>query len=256
MATAFSILTLIVLLASAFVAHKNNQRMTYEIERRDTALTNQNASEKELARQQGIYAELEAEVPRVIAETEETRKQEEELREINTKLKADVESKTSKVASLQREYDDTKNTLLLVGEPSELISKAKDMKIKSQELDVVIANKEAKVENLNSENTSAADLASRLKDNIDTISRGESLPTLKTKIQHIYPNWGFVTLAGGYQSGVTGGSSLQVMRDGAVIAKLVVSTVERTSASASIVPDSIAQDITLRVGDTVVPAAQ
>ncbi|MEY3395244.1 MAG: hypothetical protein RL346_1480 [Verrucomicrobiota bacterium] len=253
MATAFGIITFIVLLASAFVAQKNNERMAHEIEQRDQALRNQNASEKELKRNQETFAALEEEIPRILAETEAARNQEKELREVNTKLKEDIEFKTGKVASLQREYDDAKNTVLLVGEPSSLVAKAKEMKIKSQELDVVIANKESKVENLNAENTSAADLASRLKDNIDTIGRGESLPNLKTRISHIYPNWGFVTLSGGYQSGVTGGSPLQVTRDGAVIAKLIVSTVERSSASASIVPDSLAPDITLRVGDTVVP---
>ncbi|MFN5868665.1 MAG: hypothetical protein ACK46A_04980, partial [Akkermansiaceae bacterium] len=63
---------------------------------------------------------------------------------------------------------------------------------------------------------------------------------------------GFVTLANGYQSGVTGGSSLDIVRDGAVIGKLMVTTVERSSASASIVPDSLAPDITLRVGDEIV----
>ncbi len=251
MATVFGIITFIVLLTSAFIASKNNQRLAHEIELRNTALKNQKNSEKELTRQQEISEQLEKDLPQVLAETEETKKQDEEFKKTNPN--SDIESKNSKLTSLQREYEDMKTTISAAGEPSELSAKAKKMRIDLQELDVVISNKESREKNLKAEVVSASQLAARLKENVDAMSKGTSLPTLKTKIQQIYPNWGFVTLAGGYKSGVTGGSSLQVVRDGAVIAKLVVTAVETTSSSASIVPDSIAQDITLRVGDTVVP---
>jgi hypothetical protein len=74
---------------------------------------------------------------------------------------------------------------------------------------------------------------------------------LKTRITSIYPNWGFVTLADGMTAGVAGGSPLDIVRDNEVIAKLLVTTVERNSASASIVPDSIADGVTLMIGDRV-----
>lgn len=226
--------------------------MELEIENKNTALTNKDINQKELKLREGILAGLLEEIPKIQEETRLALEEEEKLQERNRKLKSDVETKTKKIASNEREYEETKNKLLLVGEPTELVGKAKDLRVQSQELDVLIENKESKLKNLNTENTDAADLATRLKFNLDTIGRGESLPTLKTKIRQIYPNWGFVTLANGYQSGVTGGSSLDIVRDGAVIGKLLVSTVERSSASASIVPDSIAADITLRVGDQVV----
>ena len=254
MATTFGILTFLILCSSAFVAWKNNDRMKLEIERKNTSLTNLDINEKELKRLQGILNALPDEIAGVRAETETARAEEVELQDTNRKLKSDVEVKTNKIASNDREYEQTRTTLLLVGEPNELVTKAKEMRVQSEEFDVVIANKESQLENLNAENTSAEDLGRRLKENLDIIGRGSSLPTMKTKIQHIYPNWGFVTLAGGYRTGVTGGSSLNVVRDGNVIGKLVVSTVERSSASASIVPDSIPEDITLRVGDQVVPA--
>jgi hypothetical protein len=53
---------------------------------------------------------------------------------------------------------------------------------------------------------------------------------------------------------VVSGSTLEVVRDGSPIAKLLVSAVERNTASASIVPDSVAQDTVLMVGDEVVAA--
>lgn len=252
MATTFGVLTFLILCTTAFVSYRNNQRMELEIENKNTALTNKDINQKELKLREGILAGLLEEIPKIQEETRLALEEEARLKDLNRKLKSDVESKTRKIASNEREYEDTKNKLLLIGEPTELVGKAKDMKVQSLDLDELIKNKEAKLANLNAENTSAADLASRLKFNLDTIGRGESLPTLKTKIRHIYPNWGFVTLANGYQSGVTGGSSLDIVRDGQVIGKLLVSTVERSSASASIVPDSMAEDITLRVGDQVV----
>jgi predicted metal-dependent hydrolase len=252
MATIFSALTLFILSVSAFVAYKNNERMKFEIEEKNTALTNLKINQDELKLRQGILEALRVEIPKIQEDTKLALEEGAKLQDINKKLKSDLESKTRKIASNGREYDETKNTLLLVGEPTELVSKAKDKRIESQELDVLISNKESNLANLNAKNTAAEDLGRRLKENLDIISRGDSLPTMKTKIRNIYSNWGFVTLANGYQSGVTGGSSLDIVRDDKVIGKLLVSTVEKSSASASIVPDSIAEDITLRVGDQVV----
>jgi hypothetical protein len=254
MATTFGVLTFLILCASAFISFKNNERMEYEIKRKDQNLAHLQINRDDLKQKQDHLNDLLKKIPQVRDARQLALVEEAELKEINEKLKSDVENKTSKITSNEREFDDTKNTLLLVGEPTELVSKSKDKRIESQELDVLIENKESKLENLNAENTSAADLGARLKDNLDTIGRGDSLPTLKTSIRHIYPDWGFVTLANGYQSGVTGGSSLDIIRDGVVIGKLLVSTVERSSASASIIPDSIADDIALRVGDRVVAA--
>jgi len=227
--------------------------MEEEIEKKNTSLRNLKINQDELKLRQGILADLRAEIPKIQEETRLAVEEAGKLQELNNKLKADVESKTRKIASNEREYEETKNTLMVVGEPTSLISKAKDMRIQSQEFDVIITKKESNLANLNAENTAAEDKGRRLKDNLDIIGRGSSLPSLKTKIHRIYPNWGFVTLASGYQSGVTGGSSLDVVRDAKVVGKLLVSTVERNSASASIVPDSISEDITLRVGDQVVP---
>ena len=252
MATTFGILTFLILGLSAFVSYRNNQRLDLEIENKNISLKDKDTNQKELKRVEGILAGLLEEIPKIQEETRVALEEEAKLKEQNLNLKAAVDSKTKKIASNDREYEETKNKLLLVGEPTGLVSKSKDMRVQSQELDELIKNKEAKLANLNAENVSAADLASRLKFNLDTIGRGESLPSLKTKIRHIYPNWGFVTLANGYQSGVTGGSSLDIVRDGAVIGKLMVTTVERSSASASIVPDSLAPDVTLRVGDEIV----
>ncbi len=252
MATTFGILTFLILGLSAFVSYRNNQRLDLEIENKNERLTHKDTLQKDLASKEKALATLLEEIPKIQEDTRLALEEDAKLQELKRKLTADFESKTKKKSSNELECKETNERLMLVGEPTELVSKSKDMKVQSQDLDERIKNNEAKLANLNAENVSAADLASRLKFNLDTIGRGESLPSLKTKIRHIYPNWGFVTLANGYQSGVTGGSSLDIVRDGAVIGKLMVTTVERSSASASIVPDSLAPDVTLRVGDEIV----
>ena len=61
-----------------------------------------------------------------------------------------------------------------------------------------------------------------------------------------------MTLASGNNAGVVTNSTLSVVRGGEAIAKLLVTAVESGSASASIVPDSLAPDVTLMVGDQVI----
>jgi hypothetical protein len=253
MATTFGVLTFIILLASAFISFKNNGRMKIEIEEKNVSEKSLKVSQDELKQKLATLEKLPAELASVQADTETATKEQAVLLENIKKRKATFEAETQKIATSGKEYEEIKTALAAVGEPTELVIKAKGMRIKLQEADVLIANKDSKLKNLNAENTGAEDLAKRLKENIEVMSRGGSLPTLKTKIRQIYPNWGFVTLVDGYQSGVIGGSSLDVVRDGKVIAKLLVSSVERSSASAGIVPDSIVDEITLRVGDQVVP---
>ena len=76
-----------------------------------------------------------------------------------------------------------------------------------------------------------------------------------TRISSIFPAYGFVTLPVGNSAGVVSGSSLDVVRDGEVVARLRVSSVEAGRSAAEIVPDSLAQDTVLMVGDRVVPSA-
>ncbi|MEO0016885.1 MAG: hypothetical protein RLZZ522_168, partial [Verrucomicrobiota bacterium] len=85
----------------------------------------------------------------------------------------------------------------------------------------------------------------------EMVARRESY-CIKTRINSIYPSWGFVTLGAGTTSGVVSGSTLEVVRGTTPVAKLLVTAVESNTASASIVPDSLAQGTVLMEGDQVV----
>jgi hypothetical protein len=80
---------------------------------------------------------------------------------------------------------------------------------------------------------------------------GESNPEAVTKIRSVYATLGFVTLAGGDNLGIVKNSTLEVVRDDEVIAKLKVTTVEARSAAADIIPDSVVDGESVQVSDTV-----
>ena len=256
MANILGIFTAIILAVAAFVAMKNNARFEEEIANRAT-------EEASLAQSQKRYEDALAELKRLPIERAEVDSQsaaktEEEtaLKESNDTIKADIESKTEKINANTKELDEFREKIAKVGNIRDLAPKMKAMRTELEELTQSIADNEATLANLTAQDAATAADAQLRKERLDTQSRGESLPTLKTSIRSIYPTWGFVTLNAGNNAGVTSNSTLDVVRDGATIARLLVTAVESRSASASIIPDSIAQDITLMVGDRVVASSK
>ena len=80
---------------------------------------------------------------------------------------------------------------------------------------------------------------------------GETNPEAVTKIRSVYATLGFVILAGGDNLGIVKNSTLEVVRDNEVIARLKVTTVEAKSAAADIIPDSVVDGESVQVSDTV-----
>lgn len=76
-----------------------------------------------------------------------------------------------------------------------------------------------------------------------------------TRISSVFPTWGFVTLPIGNSAGVVTGSTLDVTRNGEVVAKLRVRSVEANRSSADVIPDSVAEGVTVRAGDRVEPGS-
>ena len=149
MATTCSILTFIILCVTAFVSFRNNQRMELEITKKNTTLISLDVHEKDLASKKRDLAKLLEEIPIIKEETRLALVEEAKLQEINRKLKADVEAKNAKIAANDREVEDTKAKLQLVGDPTELVGMSKNLKVQSLELDEIIKNKESKLANLN-----------------------------------------------------------------------------------------------------------
>jgi myosin heavy subunit len=256
MTKVFGIITAIVLALSAFIAFKN--KAAYE---EATAAT---ATQKELLTKvkarlkaaEEVLAALPVERAGVDAESDKLTEQESAMKKANEELTATSDSLTAKIAENKAKLDDIRQKTEKTGDLKELASKMRTMNAEVEELKQSIAANEAKLANLIATTQATDTQSTALKNDFEIFAKGESLPSLKTRIRSIYPNWGFVTLGSGNSAGVMSNSTLAVVRDGATIAKLLVTSVETSTASASIVPDSLAPDVTLMVGDQVVPGSK
>lgn len=251
----FGILTAIVLALAAYVAHKNQVKYQEEIANTRTEKDKLKASQDRFERARVKLADTIAERNGVDEENTKLTADEAAQRKTNEETKAKIESNTAKVNSNKQKLDEIREKTAKVGDIRELASKMSVLRSEIEELNQAISTTESKQRDLEAQNTQADSQLAALRKKSEIMSSGQSLPSLKTRIRTIYPTWGFVTLADGNSAGVVANSSLDVVRDGNVIAKLLVSTVESGTASASIVPDSIAADTTLMVGDSVVASA-
>jgi hypothetical protein len=253
MANVFGILTAIVLALAGFVAYKNKIAFETEIANTHTEKEKLKASEVRLDLAKTNLADTIAKRKGVEEENITLGEQEVAQTKANDDLKSQITTKTATIADNKVKLDDIRDKTSKVGDIKVLASKMKALKAEIEELTQNITSNEAKLANLNNENTQTEGQVKSLNEKFRIISENRSLPTLKTHIRSIYPTWGFVTLGSGNSAGVVTGSTLAVVRDGTTVAKLLVTAVERNSASASIVPDSLAQDTTLMIGDRVLP---
>ncbi len=251
MAKVFGILTAIVLALATFVAVKNKDAYQAELEETKTQHDLLVKSEARLAAAKKVLADLPIEIDGVKDEVDKLNIAEATQKRANEEFTAQVSEKTAKIASQKDQLDEIREKTEKTGDLKELASKMRTINAELTELNASIASTQGKLDNLTAQNASTEAQINGAKDKLDKFAKGESLSDLKTRIRSIYPNWGFVTLASGNNAGVVANSPLNVVRDGQVIARLLVTAVESGSASASIVPGSLAADTTLMVGDRV-----
>lgn len=256
MANVFGILTAIVLALSAFVALKNKEAYARTIEQTQTEKASLTKSEARLKADQAVLTQLPIDRAAVDAEVDKLSIAEATQKKTNDGLTAQVTEKTAKITSNKEKLDDIRAKTEKAGKIDELASK---LRATSSDLEALAASIDAatgKRDNLTALIAATDAQISGTKGRFENFANGQSLPELNTRIRSIYPNWGFVTLAAGNNVGVVTNSTLNVVRNGETIAKLLVTAVESSSASATIVPDSMAPDVTLMVGDRVVPGSK
>ena len=253
MANVFGILTAIVLALSAFVAFKNKAAYQTDLAETQNQKELLAKSETRLAKDEGILAALPPEIQGIEDESDTLTSQETAQKKVNDDLTTQIKSKDDQKTADKEKLDGIREKTAKVGNIKELAAKMRETNTAIMELTQSIGDNEANLANLTAQSTSTQAQISTTKSKFEDFAASRSLPSLNTRIRSIYPSWGFVTLAGGNNVGVVAGSTLNVVRNDSVIAKLLVSGVEATSASASIVPDSIDDGATLMVGDRVVP---
>jgi tRNA nucleotidyltransferase/poly(A) polymerase len=253
MANLFGILTAITLAIAAFIATKNKSAYERTISETVTHRETLTKSEARLAAALQVLEELPVKRAEVDAEVQQLTATEAKKKEENEATKGEIEKKTAKIAANKQRLDEVREKTQKTGDLKELASKMRATNAELEELSQSIATAEAQLANLTAQNTASEAQVAQSRGNLEIIASGQSLPSLQTRIRSIYPNWGFVTLASGNNAGVVANSTLNVVREGQMIARLLVTAVESSTASASIVPDSLASDVTLMVGDRVVP---
>jgi predicted RNase H-like nuclease (RuvC/YqgF family) len=253
MANVFGILTAIVLALSAFIAYKNKNAYQAEVGNAASEAASLVRSQQRLETAQNRSNDLSEQIPVVENSIAELTKQEAELKTTSDTLTAQREEKSQTIASNKEKLDEIRRKTAEVGEVKELAGRMRATNVELEELQQSISTAEVTLASVTAENKEAEAIVASRKAEFETFSRGESLPGLETRISSIYPTWGFVTLASGNNAGVIANSTLDVVRNGEVIAKLLVTAVEDSTASASIIPDSMSEDVTLMVGDRVVP---
>ena len=253
MANVFGILTAIVLALSAFVALKNKARYEANIVSTNEQKTKLVANQGTLTAKQEVLAALPAETSGVNAEVEKLTNDETAQNKTNAGLTEQVTTKSATIAANKEKLDGIREKTEKTGNLQELASKMRATNAELAELTASTDTANARLANLTAQNSATDSQVASAKTRFESFAGGQSLTALNTRIRSIYPNWGFVTLAAGNNAGVVANSTLNVVRGGETIAQLLVTAVETGSASASIVPDSLAPDATLMVGDRVVP---
>lgn len=258
MANIFGILTTVVLIIALFVASKNKSRYEDEILNVIAEKGRLKVSQERLATAQGRLGDINEEIPVVRARADELAAEAEEQRSANARVESEIQTKNNQVATSRNRISDLEEEINSFGDFSQMAQTLRGLQAEIDELenaDDGIPARIAHLDRLNAETTQIEADNTTMTSILDGYERGESRPGLTTRIRSIYPTWGFVTLASGGIAGVAGESRMNVIRDGQVIARLQVTGVEPNSATATIIPDSMAEDVVLSVGDTVIPAS-
>jgi hypothetical protein len=159
-------------------------------------------------------------------------------------LEAEGKAKTA-------EADEKEDSIKEFGDVEQVVAELKQLTSDLSQIELDITQGEANRADLEAQLAGVEASLADVRERISWRVSGESNPEAETRIRSVYATLGFVTLAGGDDLGIVKNSTLEVVRDDAVIANLKVTTVESKSAAADIVPDSVVDGESVQVGDTV-----
>lgn len=260
MANIFAILTALVLAVSGYLAYANMGDETstsprgYKgwIKHRQDEEASLDRNKKTLAKVQEELNNTEAELADFNGKNETLQAEVDGQLEKNKELTAKSEAKKAEAEAKAAEVAEKEEATKGLGDPEEVIAKFKRTQTQLAELDASIGEGTARRAALEAEKGSTQASIDAVKGQINLRVSGKSDPSLRTHVRNVYPGLGFVTISGGDNKGIVKESTLDVIRDGEVIGKLQVTTVEATTSAADIVPDSLVDGGSIVAGDIVV----
>jgi len=248
----FGILTALVLAISTWIGLKNKNQYELQISMRQKEEANFARESKTLQNRTSDWETTKAAKEELLAANEKLSDEISELESNISKLKSEIAKKEADKKRLSREVADAEEIFNKVGGVRALIPKIRGLRTDIATLTEDIATARTNLANLKQTKSDTDGLITKNERRVEHEVSGKSQPYLSISIKTVYSSWGFVTLNGGEIQGVVPGSTLEVLRDGDVVAKLKVTTVESNRAAADIIMDTLVSGEALRNGDKVV----
>lgn len=253
MANILGILTALILAFSAFIALKNKEEYTAQKAVTESELSKRVRNTKNFEGLNKTIAELEAERDEakqsrdeLTANLEEQQKKNDEAGKQSGIAKRDLEETNFRLAEKTKELEE-------LGEIKDLGPKIEGITISIQELEDELAILSTQNSRLRGQKNESSAKLEAIKGKLSDITSGRSLPSMKTRIGSVSKSLGFVTLAGGMNAGVIGGSKVAVVRNGEKIAELNVTAVSTNAATADVIQSTVKEGESVSVGDSVIP---
>lgn len=222
------------------IAARQNEEKLLKVAQDDntTALNNIKIAEDDLATKQSTQEEVEGEVA--------------DQQEVLDDIEVEIEDQKLNIGEKKEELAELEIETRELGEADELIADVKRYQLQINELETELSTAQTSRSVLDNSSDKLKQEISVTKGKIELYNSSSSSPDLKTSVAQVFNGYGFVTLRGGDSAGIIKGSTLDVVRGGETVAKLLVTTVESGSAAADIIPESVLADTSVRAGDTVV----
>jgi hypothetical protein len=222
---------------TALTDDRNTQRSEKEQAQTDLAST-----KKELAKTKTDLAQTQQQ----LADTQAAEKKAEETADAQTKRADDLADQLAKTAQARDAAQNELAAYKISGFTAEQVSK----------LGKTLKDQQAEIEAINEEKAVLSRTVMRLRVRLAKYEGPETevklRADLKGKILVVDPKWDFVVLNIGEEQGVLQDGELLVSRDGKLVAKVIVRTVEKDRSIANIIPGwELGQVIE---GDEVTPA--
>lgn len=249
------ILSAVVMLVATFFAYQNG-RAFVEV-RNNVATTNVkvqaelNGARKIIEDVTKVAAEADAVVQSVDAENERIKSQKLKIAQADNDTKStqeQLDTRNKELAELKIKLDKLPQgvkTETLVEDMNKIRKAVEDLK----------AEAEAKKKDVEKEEAKVADTRKGLDDLIRKIEeRKKSFDRngLSAQIVAVNPDWGFVIVNAGQSKGITQATKLLVTRGTQTVGKLSIVSIQGERTIANILPDTLAEGMTIAPGDRVI----
>lgn len=202
---------------------------------RDTEKEQRIAAEATLSERDTLIAKQKGDLDRANSELE--------------KAKADVEARVAEIAKIKTELESGGVPGV---NPAEMAAKVKELQEAKTKLEQDLAEARQVQETLNAKVEEASRQLAGSERQVQEYKQQFVRTGLSGTILAYNPNWNFVVLSIGDRQGLKPNAQMVVSRDGQMVGKVRVTSVEPSSAIADIVPGSVPKGMAVQQGDSVV----